>query len=217
MHYSFKISHRHDHAQVNMGLQFSFGISIGYLPGTSKVNKYEEIVLEELSTLNNDDDNSPISAMYRTIESATMRTGGGGNNGPIYGEMAQRSMERVVSVLVEHYGMNKCSRFLDVGSGIGKPVFHVGAQTQPVLSMGIEIEEIRYMLSLHCLTKFAVDVALPVGFVCGDICNARTLVSLKQLKYIRLLVTLYFFLLGSIYTYLPIRYGNEPYYTFSHG
>jgi hypothetical protein len=82
--------------------------------------------------------------MYKILTKSHGRLGGNGYNGAIYGELTFLSMQRVIDVLVLHCGMNTSSRLLDVGSGLGKPNFHSANDVKLRLSIGVELEEIRW-------------------------------------------------------------------------
>ena len=56
------------------------------------------------------------------------------------------SMQKVINVLVEKCEMNSSSRFIDVGSGLGKPNFHAAMDPQVRISLGIELEDIRWQV-----------------------------------------------------------------------
>ena len=60
-------------------------------------------------------------------------------------------MQKVVELLKEHAGLDAKSKFIDVGSGLGKPNFHVAADPGVALSYGIECETNRWLLAMNCL------------------------------------------------------------------
>jgi len=95
------------------------------------------------------------------------------------------SMDRLVQVLIKHTNLSKNSRFLDVGSGLGKPNLHVAQSVKVELSIGIECVENRHKLSLTHLKK-ALELTLNVNgtspvntpncyLVHGNICDAINL------------------------------------------
>ena len=47
-----------------------------------------------------------------------------------YGEATKGSMEKIISVLKKYGVDNKSSHFVDIGSGFGKPTFHVAIMTR---------------------------------------------------------------------------------------
>jgi hypothetical protein len=85
-----------------------------------------------------------VAIVYRCVQKATGSLGGNGSGGPIYGELTVGSMQNVVNYLVRYCNFSWRSRFLDVGSGRGKPNFHVAQDPGVRLSIGIEVEPIRY-------------------------------------------------------------------------
>ena len=91
--------------------------------------------------------------VYRLIRQSTGALGGNGNTGAIYGELTMASMQKVINVLVRKCGMNDQSRFIDVGSGLGKPNLHAAQDPAVRLSVGIELEHIRWQLAMYNLFK----------------------------------------------------------------
>ena len=79
-----------------------------------------------------------VQHVYKLINKSTGSLGGNGSFGAIYGELTMHSMQRVVNVLVARCEMSHKSRFMDVGSGLGKPNFHVAQNPLVRLSIGIE-------------------------------------------------------------------------------
>jgi hypothetical protein len=84
--------------------------------------------------------------VYKVIQKATGALGGNGSNGAIYGELTIGSMQKIIKILVEKCDLNSDSRFIDVGSGLGKPNFHVAQYPGIKLSIGVELEEIRWQV-----------------------------------------------------------------------
>jgi hypothetical protein len=87
-----------------------------------------------------------VDAVYKLIARKTGALGGNGYSGAIYGELTMHSMEKVLQVLVHFCELNENSRFIDVGSGLGKPNFHALHSPAVRLSLGIELEEIRWQV-----------------------------------------------------------------------
>ena len=90
--------------------------------------------------------NEKTTQIYKIIGKSTGSLGGNGHTGPIYGELTVGSMQRIVDVLVKDCGMTAQSRFIDVGSGLGKPNFHVAQNPGVRISVGIELEELRWQV-----------------------------------------------------------------------
>jgi hypothetical protein len=61
------------------------------------------------------------------------------------------TFQRVVDVLCEHTGFDASSAFVDIGSGLGKPNLHVALSPGVRLSFGVELEQLRWQLSMHNL------------------------------------------------------------------
>jgi hypothetical protein len=53
-------------------------------------------------------------------------------------------MHKIVNYLVDECNLSTDSRFIDVGSGLGKPNFHVAQYPGVRISIGIELEKIRW-------------------------------------------------------------------------
>lgn len=95
-----------------------------------------------------------VKAMYKIVNKCTGSLGGNGAGGAIYGELTQASMQKVVNLLIEQGGLDKDSAFIDVGAGLGKPNLHVAIDPGVRISVGIEMEYVRWLLSLHNLKHF---------------------------------------------------------------
>lgn len=78
-----------------------------------------------------------ITDAYRQINAASGQVGGNGSFGPIYGEMTQRSMHRIVDVLRARCGMGPESTFIDIGAGLGKPSIHAAIAGDVKASLGV--------------------------------------------------------------------------------
>jgi hypothetical protein len=63
--------------------------------------------------------------------------------------------------LVDYCEFDEQSRFLDLGSGMGKPNFHAALAVKPALSIGVECRPTSYESSLTCLEKFYSDTLFP--------------------------------------------------------
>eukprot|EP00903_Cladosiphon_okamuranus_P007150 g6943.t1 len=89
-----------------------------------------------------------VKRVYALVNKATGTIGGNGSAGAIYGELTQGGMQKVVNVLKEEAGFDENSSFIDVGSGLGKPNFHVAQDPGVEISYGLELEEVRWELSI---------------------------------------------------------------------
>jgi hypothetical protein len=92
-----------------------------------------------------------VQAVYKIIRKLTGHIGGNGYSGPIYGELTMHSMQKMINLMMETAHLNKHSRFLDVGSGIGKPNLHVAQHPGVAFSCGVEMEHTRWALGMSCL------------------------------------------------------------------
>jgi Histone methylation protein DOT1 len=132
---------------------------------------------------------STTKRVYNLVKKLTGSLGGNGSCGPIYGELTQGSMQKMVNLMQQYTCFDQTSRFIDVGSGIGKPSLHVAQDPGVALSCGIEMELDRWRLSLKSLQamlqeahKDANDASIPEGdkirhhcmFLHGNIMEAKT-------------------------------------------
>jgi hypothetical protein len=103
-----------------------------------------------------------VSKVYKIVKKLTGSIGGNGYSGPIYGELTMGSMQKMIDLMMEHTGFDSSSRFIDVGSGIGKPNLHVAQYPGVTFSCGVEMEHTRWSLGLTCL-KAILDQAVADG------------------------------------------------------
>ena len=96
---------------------------------------------------------------YKIIRKLTGSIGGNGYCGPIYGELTMGSMQKMIDLMMEYTNFNASSRFIDVGSGIGKPNIHVAQFPGCQFSCGVEMEHTRWSLGMTCL-KSILDAAV---------------------------------------------------------
>jgi hypothetical protein len=145
--------------------------------------------------------NPAVRKAYKLIQKATGALGGNGTTGAIYGELTMHSMQKVINFLIENCSLSSASRFIDVGAGLGKPNIHAAQDPCCRVSVGIELEDIRWQLSMQNM-KYLVDemaedahlsvhadsdregdaerevkLVTGVNFLKGDIFDVATLVS----------------------------------------
>jgi hypothetical protein len=92
-----------------------------------------------------------VQDVYKIISKLTGSVGGNGSFGAIYGELTIGSMQKIVDLMKIHTGFSSASRFIDVGSGLGKPNIHVCQDPGVEFSYGIEMEMSRWMLGMSNL------------------------------------------------------------------
>lgn len=92
-----------------------------------------------------------LDKLYGLIQTKTGSLGGGGSGGEIYGELTQASFHKIITVLKQRCKLNRDSVFLDIGSGLGKPNFHVAIDPGVHMSLGIEIQGSRWWQSMTLL------------------------------------------------------------------
>lgn len=88
-----------------------------------------------------------VQEVYSIIRKKTGTLGGNGYNGAIYGELTVGSMQKVVNILKDKCEMDHKSLFIDVGAGLGKPNMHVSQDPAVRISIGVELEVIRWQVS----------------------------------------------------------------------
>jgi hypothetical protein len=88
------------------------------------------------------------SYMYKHIKQKTGGLGGNSSSGAIYGELTKGSMQKVVNLMKEYTDFGPLSKFIDVGSGVGKPNLHVMQDPGVAFSYGIEMELSRWVMSV---------------------------------------------------------------------
>lgn len=89
--------------------------------------------------------------VYALVNKMTGSIGGNGHGGAIYGELTVGSMQKMVELMKIHTKLGPESRFIDVGSGLGKPNLHVAQDPAVEFSYGIEMEHVRWMLGMSNL------------------------------------------------------------------
>jgi hypothetical protein len=100
-----------------------------------------------------------VELVYALVQKHTGGIGGNAESGPIYGELTKDSMHQMVNLMIEQSNLNQESRFLDVGSGIGKPNLHVAQYPGVAFSCGVELQENRWVLSMACLKAVLEEAA----------------------------------------------------------
>lgn len=90
-----------------------------------------------------------VKRVYGTINALTGEMGGCASGGAIFGELTMGSFDKLVQKLIVQTNLGPTSCFLDVGSGLGKPNFHVAQYPGVRLSMGIELIKNRWLLSMN--------------------------------------------------------------------
>jgi len=116
------------------------------------------VIMESMDVKNQVEHNKlcpTVKKVYRCITQATGSLGGNGSGGPIYGELTVGSMQNIVDYLVEFCAFDPSSRFIDIGAGLGKPNWHVAQNPGVRLSIGIEVEKIRWKVSAFLYTSLA--------------------------------------------------------------
>jgi len=125
-----------------------------------------------------------VEQVYKLIHQATGALGGNGYDGAIYGELTKASMQKVINIMITKCEMNNQSRFIDVGSGLGKPNFHAAQDPAVRLSVGIELEHLRWQLAMYnlksvssalCRGKENGKLLSGVNFMAADVETAESM------------------------------------------
>ena len=131
-----------------------------------------------------------VKTVYSIVRATTGSIGGNADGGAIYGETTAFSLQKIIELMKVHTNFTAESRFIDIGSGLGKPNLHVAQDPGVKFSFGIEIKRLRWMLSLHNLRNVlqyriqqmesdGVNEANLLGYHCffsnADIYDATTL------------------------------------------
>ena len=91
------------------------------------------------------------------------------------------SMQKMVELMKEYSEFSSESRFIDIGSGLGKPNLYVAQNPGVSFSFGIEVEKVRNSLGLHNLLHILreAEQESDIGTNCilkhGNILDATTL------------------------------------------
>ena len=99
-----------------------------------------------------------VQDIYKIISKHTGAVGGNGSFGAIYGEVTMGSMQKMVDLMKKYTAFDSSSRFIDVGSGLGKPSLHVCQDPGVQFSYGIEMEMSRWLLGVANL-KAVINAA----------------------------------------------------------
>ena len=88
-----------------------------------------------------------VKQLYSLIQ-RTNKVGGEGMGGAIYGEITIGSMSKMIAYLKENTDFGPDSVFIDVGSGLGKPTMHAAVDPGCRLSLGVEMQGVRWWNSM---------------------------------------------------------------------
>ncbi len=94
-----------------------------------------------------------VRIAYSAINSVTGSIGGNGAGGPIYGESTVGSFQWIIAALIVFADFGPQSRFIDIGCGLGKPNTHVAQFPGVAFNVGVEVQRIRWFLSLANQSK----------------------------------------------------------------
>jgi len=121
-----------------------------------------------------------VKLLYSVLKRHSGQLGGDLYGGEIYGEMTIGSFQRIIDFLVRHCEFGARSVFLDIGSGLGKPNAHVALYPGVKYSLGLELMDLRWQLSLHNLRYALQETSLSQRDKCtvfygkADACDLAT-------------------------------------------
>ena len=104
-----------------------------------------------------------VKKVYSLVNKRTGSLGGNGAGGAIYGELTSGSMQKMVDLMKIHTDFEPKSRFIDVGSGLGKPNLHVAVDPGVEFSYGIEHEKVRWLLGMSNLDAVLQEASKQQG------------------------------------------------------
>jgi hypothetical protein len=127
-----------------------------------------------------------VDLLYKFINKHTKYLHIDGAQGPIYGELTQSSISKILDYLVSHCQLGENSVFMDIGSGLGKPNLHAATITNIKYSIGIELVDSRWWHSMHLLAHIADsyhlnNIAQKTFFMHGDINNFQSLDGISHI------------------------------------
>ena len=82
-----------------------------------------------------------VADLYKAASRWMRRLGGGEGLTGIYGTLTRGDVEKVMQALTADTGMNRGSRFLDVGAGLGQPLLHAALKPGVARARGFEIDD----------------------------------------------------------------------------
>ena len=115
--------------------------------------------------------------IYKLVDNCTGRLGCNGSGGLVYGELVISEMQQIIKILINECEFGKLSRFIDIGSGQGKPSMHVTQYLGVAFGCGIEIEPMRAFLGNRILYNLLKEAQQDnkLGFNC--LFNVTTLIK----------------------------------------
>lgn len=87
---------------------------------------------------------APVAVAYRRMRAIENQIGGGEGVVGIYGSLGATGMQTVLDSMV-HQGLGSQSVFVDVGTGLGKPLVHALLFARVRKAYGYEFDEIKYV------------------------------------------------------------------------
>jgi hypothetical protein len=118
--------------------------NIDNIENLNQSNFVEDVVLSPSKSMISVD--WKVEQVYKLVHKATGALGGNGYTGAIYGELSVRALQRVINILKDKCGLDSTKRMIDVGAGLGKPNLHAAQDPAVRLSLGVELEDIRWVV-----------------------------------------------------------------------
>jgi hypothetical protein len=126
-----------------------------------------------------------VVELYKVIKHSSQL--GASYAGPVFGELTSGSFQRICSFLKAEFGFGTDSNFLDLGAGLGKPCLHVLLDPGVQYSFGVEVHELRWVLSLENLKQALERLnclharITPVFFANADVRDLQTLAPFSHI------------------------------------
>ena len=131
-----------------------------------------------------------------------------GTDDGLAGEMRVGSMHTIVQFLMDECGMGPGSTFLDIGSGLGKPVLHAALHAQVQHALGIEVAHATWALAMSTLLRARDRSHLPTAPTIH-----YTHASVSSLSNLNPCTHVYMFDIGftpEIYAHIATLISNAP-------
>ncbi len=139
--------------------------------------------VEVITTGGNVQDTPELAKRMYSIITKTKTSEVGFTGGATFGELIKGSNQRIVTYFQEQCSMDEKSIFFDMGSGLGQPCLHALLASKIKASIGIEVDDDRYRLSMVNLNAMLKDDKLrtearpeaktfPCAFIHGNIHSA---------------------------------------------
>jgi hypothetical protein len=95
-----------------------------------------------------------VKNLYKVLNPNSKQFGGTSHSDEnIYGELTVGTLHKLIELMKQHCGLKHDSAFLDIGSGLGKPNFHVAQLVDPIINVGVERSKPRFIVRSFFLQR----------------------------------------------------------------